>query len=95
MNFEIYCDESCQDVFTSQHTKCQYMLIGGVWLPAEKRGIFKNELRSIREKHKMFSEIKWNKISLSKINFYIDLINYFFDKNDHFMFPFFVFPLNI
>lgn len=82
MNLEIYCDESCQDVFTSQHTKCRYMFIGGLWLPAEKRKIFKNELHAIREKHKMFSEIKWNKISLSKINFYIDLINYFFDKND-------------
>ena len=66
MNFEIYCDESCQDVFTSQHTKCQYMLIGGVWLPAEKRGIFKNELRSIREKHKMFSEIKGTRYPFQK-----------------------------
>ena len=82
MNLEIYCDESCQDVFTSQHTKCRHMFIGGLWLPAEKREIFKNGLYSIREKHKMFSEIKWNKISLSRINFYIDLINYFFDKND-------------
>lgn len=82
MRFEIYCDESCQDVFTSQHTKCQNMFIGGLWLPAEKRGTFKTELYSIREKHKMFSEIKWNKISASKINFYTDLINYFFDKND-------------
>ena len=82
MKFEIYCDESCQDVFTSQHTKCQYMFIGGLWLPAEKRKIFKAELHSIREKHKVFSEIKWNKISASKIGFYTDLINYFFDKND-------------
>ena len=82
MKFEIYCDESCQDVFTSQRTKCQHMFIGGLWLPAEKRGTFKAELHSIREKHKIFSEIKWNKISASKIDFYTDLINYFFDKND-------------
>jgi len=86
MKFEIYCDESCQDVFTSQHTKCQYMFIGGLWLSAEKRGMFKTELHSIREEHKMFSEIKWNKISASKINFYTDLINYFFDKNDNLRF---------
>jgi len=58
------------------------MLIGGVWLLAAKREIFKPELHSIREKHKMFSEIKWNKISVSKIDFYTDLINYFFNKND-------------
>ena len=82
MRFEIYCDESCQDVFTSQHTKCQHMFIGGLWLPADKRETFKAELNAIREKHKVFSEIKWNKISSTKLGFYTDLVNYFFDKND-------------
>ncbi len=82
MNYEIYCDESCQDVFTSQKTQCKYMFIGGLWLPADKREALKDDLHAIRLKHKMFSEIKWNKVSLSKINFYMDLVNYFFDKND-------------
>lgn len=82
MKYEIYCDESCQDVFTSQNTQCKYMFIGGLWLPADKRESLKDELHAIRVKHKMFSEIKWNKVSASKIDFYIDLINYFFDKND-------------
>lgn len=82
MKFEIYCDESCQDVFTSQHTKCKYMFIGGLWVPADKRKLLKDGLYSIRQKHKMFSEIKWNKVSASKLGYYTDLINYFFDRND-------------
>ena len=86
MNFEIYCDESCQDIFTSKHTKCQYMLIGGLWLPAEKRSLFKSEIRSLREEFGVFGEIKWNKVSTSKKDFYINLVNYFFDKGEQLRF---------
>lgn len=82
MNYEIYCDESCQDVFTSQKTQCKYMFIGGLRLPADKRETLKDDLHGIRVKHEMFSEIKWNKVSASKLDFYTELVNYFFDKND-------------
>ncbi|MFH1855945.1 MAG: DUF3800 domain-containing protein [Candidatus Omnitrophota bacterium] len=82
MKYEIYCDESCQDVFTSQNSQCRYMFIGGLWLLADKRESLKDKFHAIRVKHKMFSEIKWNKVSASKVDFYIDLINYFFDKNN-------------
>ncbi len=82
MDFEVYCDESCQDVFTSQKSKHQYMLIGGLWLLAKNRSAFKYEIRQIRKKHNVFGEIKWNKISPSKIEFYLDIVNYFFDKKE-------------
>ena len=86
MNYEIYCDESCQDVFSSKKSTCQYMFIGGLWLPAEKRAVFKHELCEIRKKHNAFSEIKWNKVSPSGIKFYLDIVKYFFDKGDDLQF---------
>jgi hypothetical protein len=56
------------------------MLIGGLWFPAEKRSLFKSEIRLLRKKFGVFGEIKWNKVSASKLDFYINLVNYFFDK---------------
>ena len=74
MNFEIYCDESRPDLFTSkaQH-KDRYLLIGGLWLPAEKRTEIKQNIKDIKNKHKMGGQIKWQKISNSRLKFYFEL----------------------
>ncbi|HGA4037901.1 TPA: DUF3800 domain-containing protein [Streptococcus agalactiae] len=52
--------------------------------PDYVRNIVYKEIKEIKRKHGISSrsEIKWRKVSNSKITFYEDLVNYFFD-NEH------------
>lgn len=78
--FNIYCDESCH----LENDGEKAMVLGGVWCPADKKNEIFCRLREIKEEHglnKRF-EIKWNKVSKGKLDFYIDIINYFFDNSD-------------
>lgn len=76
---EIYCDESRQDLLTSQHPTATYTLIGSLWLPTEIRGELKHHIRILREQFDVWGEIKWSKVSLAKVDFYKRLIDLFFD----------------
>ncbi|WP_374287897.1 DUF3800 domain-containing protein [Desulfovibrio desulfuricans] len=78
MNYEIYCDENFPDLFNSEKPKARHMLIGGIWIPSEFRSVIKKDIVSLREKHATWGEIKWTKVSPTRINFYIDLIELFF-----------------
>ena len=55
------------------------MLIGGISCPDYVRNIVYKEIKEIKRKHGISSrsEIKWRKVSNSKITFYEDLVNYF------------------
>ncbi|HGC8782533.1 TPA: DUF3800 domain-containing protein, partial [Streptococcus agalactiae] len=57
---------------------------GGISCPDYVRNIVYKEIKEIKRKHGISSrsEIKWRKVSNSKITFYEDLVNYFFD-NEH------------
>lgn len=84
MNYEVYCDESNQDLFWASKTNPfnKYVLIGGLWIPANDRNLCKIKIKSLREKHNLLTEYKWKKISSSKLEFYIDLVNMFFASKD-------------
>ena len=60
------------------------MVRGGISCPDYVRNIVYKEIKEIKRKHGISSrsEIKWRKVSNSKITFYEDLVNYFFD-NEH------------
>lgn len=78
--YNIYCDESCH----LENDKIDTMVLGAMWCPKEKRKEIFTRIREIKEDHglpKNF-EIKWNKVSSSKIDFYQNLIDYFFDDDD-------------
>ncbi len=77
MDFEIYCDEVYPDLFTSNKPPVQYLMIGGLWLPADLREESKRKISELREKHSVWGEMKWRKISLSKQAFYEELIDLF------------------
>jgi len=78
MKFEIYCDESRPDLFTSKaQQKDRYLLIGGIWLPADKRIEIKQKIRELKNKRKIGGQIKWQKISKSRLQFYFELIDLF------------------
>ena len=77
MHMEIYCDNAFPDLFTSSNPKADYLMIGSLWLPADLREEVKDRIKAVRRRHNTWGEIKWNKISRSRLGFYFDLIDLF------------------
>ena len=77
MQFEVYCDEAMPDLFTSRKKGGRYLMIGSLWLPAELKGELKEKIKGLRERHNTWGEIKWTKVSPSRLPFYLDLIDLF------------------
>ncbi|WP_261509120.1 DUF3800 domain-containing protein [Burkholderia multivorans] len=78
--YNVYCDESCHLENDGQKA----MVIGAVWCPTSSRNEIATRLREIKRRHGLNSSIesKWTKISKSKIEFYLDCVDYFFDNDD-------------
>src|SRR5690606_6124753 len=87
----IYCDESCHLL----NDKEPVMVLGAVYCPIEKKEEIFERLYSFKLKHNLipknkkndndnrtYYELKWNKVSKSKIEYYKDVINYFVDDDD-------------
>ena len=81
MDFEVYCDESGLEALSRKDAHL-YSAIGGIWFPATYRDEFKKEMIAIREKHNIWGELKWNKVSPAYADLYADIINYFFQSKD-------------
>ncbi len=77
MKFEIYCDEANPDVLTSSRPKAKYLMIGSLWLPASQRAPLKLKIQELKQKHNAWGEIKWSKISPSRLQFYLALVDLF------------------
>lgn len=83
MKFDVYCDESKHDLLSLEAAaRDGYFLIGSIWLPMRSRLNTKHAIKSIRAKHNFRGEIKWNKVSESKLPFYKELIDCFFESSD-------------
>ena len=78
--YNVYCDESCH----LEHDNQKAMLLGGVWCPTDKAKEISVRIREIKVKHnfKPNFEVKWTKISPAKQQFYLDIVDYFFDDDD-------------
>ncbi len=78
--FNIYCDESCH--LENDHQKV--MVLGAVWCPLEKGREIAVRIREIKVEHGLSEkfEIKWSKVSATKVDFYLAVLNYFFDNDD-------------
>ena len=87
--YNIYCDENCH----MENDHQQVMILGAVWCPLEKSQELSKRLREIKGRHGIRSEFetKWTKVSPAKKDFYIDLIDYFFD-NEHLHFRALIIP---
>lgn len=82
-NYNIYCDESCH----LEHDGIKPMGLGCVWCEKEERLEIFNELRRIKTRYglKPHCELKWNAVSPAKIDYYEEVLNYFFtNPNLHF-----------
>ena len=77
MKFEVYCDEALPDIFTSEKPRAKYLMIGALWLPADLREEAKAKIAGLRERFNVHGEMKWRKVSPSKVGFYTDLIDLF------------------
>jgi len=73
----IYCDESSH----LENDDSKIMGLGAITCPSDKKDIVFKRIRDYKLKHglKKNFEIKWNKISETKLDFYLDLVDYFFD----------------
>jgi len=70
----ISCDES--GIHGSPHYG-----FGSLWMKWQRRGDFAEDVREMRERHKYFSEIKWNTVnSMRSVPFYEELIEYYFQR---------------
>lgn len=78
--YDIYCDESCH----LEHDGQKVMVFGGIWCPHDKRKKIAREIRSLKVRHDLSPryEVKWNKVSKTKLDFFIDLADYFFENPD-------------
>ena len=78
--YNIYCDESCH----LENDKQSHMILGGIICPKTLRNKIKKDIIDLKTKYNMpiYSEIKWNKVSQSKLNYYKALIDYFFDESE-------------
>lgn len=66
------------------HNNSDVMVFGAIWCLKSNRHEIFSRIREIKAEHgfKPEFEIKWNKVSPAKTDFYLDIINYFFDNDD-------------
>jgi hypothetical protein len=78
MRFDVYCDESRPDLFTTATDRTNRLLvIGGIWLPTEQRSKIKAGISELKDKHRVGGPMKWQKVSPSRRGFYTALIDLF------------------
>ncbi len=77
--FNVYCDESGHLPDDAQRV----MVLGAVWCPLDKTRHVAHAMRGIKKQHGLspLMEVKWTKVSPAKIQFYLDLVDYFFDED--------------
>ena len=76
----VYCDESCYQ----EHDHHKAMVLGAVWCPKDRARDIACELRELKQRHGLNQrfEIKWTKVSPAKAEFYLAVVDYFFDNSD-------------
>jgi len=78
--FNVYCDESCH--LESDHQNV--MVLGAIWCPLEKVREIALRIKKVKIRHNLspYLEVKWTKVSPAKVEFYLDLVDLFFDSDD-------------
>ena len=62
------------------------MVIGSLWLRTDERTAFKSAIHRLRDQHNVGGEIKWQKVSPSRVAFYRALADWFVAPNDRLRF---------
>lgn len=74
--YNIYLDESCHLEFDGFPVMC----VGYIKVNKQAYEAIRADLKHLKLKHHAPTELKWNKISASRLNFYKDLVDYFFNQ---------------
>lgn len=77
MSLAIYCDESCH----LEHDNINVMGFGAVWTQRADVAHLGRQLRDIKRRHKAAGELKWTKVSVSRLDFYQEIVDWFFGNN--------------
>ena len=80
MDFEVYCDESGLEALNEKSAH-KFMGIGGIWMPANYRDEFKDNIKRIKLNHNIGGELKWSKVSPAYFDLYKEVIDYFFSSD--------------
>lgn len=75
--FNIYCDESCH----LQHDHKKFMFLGSISCAYPQVKRHSKRIDELKKEHNFYAEIKWTNVSMSKVRFYLDLVDYFFDTD--------------
>lgn len=80
MEYCLYCDETCH----IESDGINVMALGAVWCPKKEKDRIFDELRAIKVKHGFapYWELKWNAVSGKKLDFYMEVVEYFFNEPD-------------
>jgi hypothetical protein len=78
--YNIYCDESCH----LEHDQQKAMVLGAVWCPLETVKKVSHDILALKSSHGLSRtfELKWVKVSPGKLDFYLDILDYFFDSEE-------------
>lgn len=76
MTVTIYCDESCH----LEHDASTVMGLGAVWTQRAHVKHLSASLRDLKARRNAHGELKWSKVSISKLDFYQDVVDWFFDS---------------
>ncbi len=69
----IYCDESCH--LENDHQPV--MLLGAIWCPQDEVERLSKEVQDMKTRHKAAGELKWTKASNARLDFYLELVDWF------------------
>jgi hypothetical protein len=78
MEYIVYCDESRHD--GAAHNR--FMSIGSLWLPRSLKESITKDFRALRESIGLKGEIKWSKVSETKLDAYKQIVDFFFAQSD-------------
>jgi len=67
---EVYADESC-------HTQHRFLVLGGVACEHAAVAAVEARFAQIRQKHQLFGEVKWTKVSRAKYHVYQEFVDLF------------------
>jgi hypothetical protein len=60
----------------------KYMVIGALLIQRSSKKKVQNQLKDILNRHNIKGELKWNKVNSNYMDFYKDIINYFFKSTE-------------
>lgn len=78
--YNVYCDKSCH----LEKNGVPVMAWGATYCLTKRTRHLVDNIRLLKIKHGLSPdfEIKWNKVSPAKLEFYLDLIKYYFNEDD-------------